>query len=72
MNFKDMYEKVKEGAKARRTTWKEGEYLFWTPQFLAHNTPYYNRDIPILIGREPAYYYVVEKDDPVAQDWELI
>jgi hypothetical protein len=72
MNFQQMYEKVKNGCKARRTSWKEGEYLFWTPKFLVHNEPYHIRDIPVLIGSITAFYYVVEKDDPVALDWEVI
>jgi hypothetical protein len=72
MNFKDMYEKVKSGSKARRTSWKDGEYLFWAENFLVHNTPYYTQDVPVPIVEEPSYYYVVEKDDPSAQDWEII
>ncbi len=71
MNFQQMYEKVKEGAKARRTSWEEGEFLFWTSKFLVHNTPYHSRDIPVVVGSLPAFYYVVEKDDPAASDWEL-
>jgi hypothetical protein len=72
MNFSEMYEHVKKGSKARRATWKKGEYLFWTPNFLIHNTPYFSRDIPVFMGSCVGYYYVVEKDDPVAKDWEII
>lgn len=73
MDFSEMFNKVKnEGKKARRSSWKKDEFLYWVHDLLVHNTPYYPYDIPCIRGSIPAYTYVVEKDDPVATDWEIV
>ena len=72
MNFLEMYKTLQEGKKARRHGWKEGECVFWVHDFIAHNTPYHTIDIPVCLGTNPAYKYVVERDDPIAQDWEIM
>lgn len=73
MNFQEMFKKVQDGHKARRPHWKEDELLWWFENMLVHTTPYFKNDAAsIRVGEELRYYYVVEKDDPVAQDWEIL
>jgi len=72
MNFIEMYERIKNGEKAKRSSWKDGEFLFWLSNMMVHNTPYHIADIPVGLNIQPAYKYVVEKDDPIALDWEII
>lgn len=72
MDFKEMYKRIRNGEKARRSCWKTGEYVCWIPQMIVHNTPYHPIDIPVLLGINPMYKYVVERDDPIAQDWEVV
>lgn len=75
MNFSEMYERVRGGKKARRAHWDEDEFVCWMEDFMMHNQPYFPSDKqcpPIWMGCQKRYYYVVEKDDPIAEDWELI
>lgn len=68
MNYTEMTEKVREGAHARRGTWKPGERLWSDGKILIHNTPYANEPFNQFIQ---GYVYVCEQVDVFATDWEL-
>lgn len=68
MNYQEMTEKVREGAHARRATWKADEKLWSDGKILIHNTPYFGE--PFNQGIQ-GYPYVCEQVDVFATDWEL-
>lgn len=69
MNFNQMVEAVREGRRATRQTWKEGEFVFSNGQVLVHNKSYWtNETFNQAINGFP---YVVEHVDVVATDWQL-
>lgn len=69
MNYSQMTEAVREGAHARRNTWKQGEKLWSDGKILIHNTPYFGE--PFNQGIQ-GYVYVCEQVDVFATDWELV
>ena len=69
MNYYDMVAAVKEGAHARRPTWKPSEQLWSDGKILIHNTPYFGEPFNQAIQ---GYVYVCEQVDVVANDWELL
>ena len=68
MNYTEMAEAVREGAHARRITWKMGEKLWSDGKILIHNTPYFGESFNQAIQ---GYPYVCEQVDVYATDWEL-
>lgn len=68
MNYSQMTEAVREGAQARRPTWKPNEKVWSDGKILIHNTPYFGEPFNQAIQ---GYAYVVEQVDVFAEDWEL-
>lgn len=69
MKYDEMVEAVREGKRATRPTWKEGEFVFSNGKVLIHTTPYWsNEKINQDLG---GYPYVCEHVDVVATDWAL-
>ncbi len=79
MNFEKIHPLLKEGKKGRRDTWNSNEFVWVIKkgEIVLHNKPYSPEDRIVAVDsvsnkRTPGYYYVVEKDDPVAKDWVVV
>jgi len=70
MNFDEATTKAKAGSKMRRPSWGDDMYAWWAGAYFLHTHPYFDFQVksPSLTG----YFYVVEKDDATATDWELV
>lgn len=69
MNYEDMIEAIKEGKKATRPSWQEGEFVFSKDDILVHTSPYWPEET--LNEKLQGYPYVVELQDVCASDWLL-
>lgn len=69
MNFTQAIEATKKGGQVRRPLWDKDMFMWWGGNYSVHTHPYfdYQTKAPTLTG----YFYVVEKDDVIAQDWEM-
>ena len=69
MNFEEAVESTKNGNQVRRPTWDKNMFMWWSGSYCVHTHPYFDFQTksPSLTG----YLYVVEKDDAIAQDWEM-
>lgn len=67
MNFQEMIKSLREGAKAYRPTWGEGEFLWQEGNVLVHNKPYWEGEV--FNAKINSYPYVVEIEDLAAIDW---
>jgi hypothetical protein len=70
MNYADMVQAVKDGKKAFRPTWGDGQFLWQKCGVLVHNTPYWTNESKCqALG---AYPYVCEAEDALASDWIIV
>lgn len=70
MNFTEAVQKAKHGGKVRRTTWDKDMFMWWNANRCFHTHPYDETQNESQVGN--GFYYVVEKDDATANDWELV
>ncbi len=70
MNFTAAMMAIKKGRKARRPQWDKDMWIWWSGDFTIHTHPYdeHQATVPKVRG----YFYVVEKDDAIAEDWECV
>lgn len=71
MNFNKMITEIgKDGVRAFRPAWGEGEMMWKKDGVLVHNTPYWGGElINQYLG---GYPYVCEIEDTVSDDWVII
>lgn len=69
MNFTQAVECAKAGSKVRRSTWDEDMLMWWKFQTCLHTHPY--DESQASVPHTASYYYVVELDDVIADDWHV-
>lgn len=70
MNFTQAVEKAQSGEKVRRSTWDKDMFMWWGANTCFHTHPYDEKQTESPLGN--GFYYVVEKDDVTAMDWETV
>lgn len=70
MNFTQAVERAKAGSKVRRSTWDKDMFMWWGANTCFHTHPYDEKQPVSSLGS--GFYYVVEKDDATANDWEAV
>lgn len=68
MNFQQAIAATKEGKQVRRPAWEPTMYMWWSGVYSLHTHPYF--DFQGKAASLAGYFYVVEKDDATAKDWE--
>lgn len=71
MGFYEAVTAVKKKMKAKRSSWKNDEYLWYVDKFLVHSKPY-SADDTLAAGMMGHYAYMAELGDIEATDWEVI
>jgi len=68
------FKEMNDGKKISRKSWGEGEYCWFNKDknCLIHNRPYSNLQRAVDDNPLNGYYYILEGDDLIANDWSFV